>query len=75
MLLKRRMAGEVSTHLTAWKQAALVYAAWNGGEGPGKGERGEGKEQYRIQGKQVEEIEIELQRDDAKAFCFLCSLR
>lgn len=36
-----------------------------------KGKRGEGEEQYRIQGKQMEEIEIALQGDDSKAFCFL----
>ena len=60
--------------MTAWKQAALLYAEWNGGKEPGKGEMGEREEQYRIQGKQIEETEMELQRDDCKAFCFLCSL-
>lgn len=75
MLLKRRMAGEVPTYLTARKQAAFLYATWNGGKEPGKGETGEGEEQCRIQGKQVEETEIELQRDVSKAFCFLCSLK
>ena len=45
-----------------------MYAAWNGGKEPGKGEMGEREEQYRIQGKQIEETEMELQRDDCKAF-------
>ena len=51
-----------------------MFAAWNGGKEPGKGERGEGEEQYRIHGEQMEETEMELQRDDCEAFSFLCSL-
>ena len=34
----------------------------------------EGEREKRIQGKQTEETEMELQRDDCKAFCLLCSL-
>lgn len=70
MLLKRRMAEEVPTYVTTQKQAALLYAAWNGSKELRR-KRGEGEEQYKTEAKQMEEIERELQRDDSKAFCFL----
>ena len=52
-------AGSFIVCCMEWKQRA----------GEGRGER-----EKRIQGKQTEETEMELQRDDCKAFCLLCSL-
>lgn len=57
------MAGQVPTYLTAYQQVALLYASWNGGKEPWKGGRGEGKEQYKTQGKQMRGAE--LQREDS----------
>lgn len=66
---KRRMAAAIPTYLTAQEQATLC--CMEGKQRAKKGKRGEGEEQYRIQGKQMEEIAIELQGDDSMAFCFL----
>lgn len=55
---------------------SLTVRCMEGKQRAKKGKRGEGEEHYRIQGKQMEEIEIELQREDSKPFvsselCFL----
>lgn len=78
MLLKRRIKkkekenGCRNTHLFDCLEAGNLTVRYMGGKQRAKkGKRGEGEEQYRIQGKQMEEIEIELQREDSKAFCFL----
>lgn len=64
------MAGEVSTYLTAGKQAAFLYAAQNGG----KGQRDKGEGQYGIQGQQIgRDCEIVTKRY-SKTFCFLCCM-
>lgn len=66
-----------STHLFDCLDAGSLTVCYMGWRQRARGGRGEGEDQCinRIQGKQMEEIEIELQRDYSKAFCFLCSLK